>query len=185
MATSIVKKIWSIQNKLPRLEKNKEGFKFKYVELGEIIEEVTPHLVDEELGYRHSTEVNDRGDNIIKTTIFEINGTDSIFSSLRIPEGVTLGGMNGYQSLGSALTYFRRYTLLVMLGILTGEDVDVVKPQEKKTQKLEGDNYVSKIQALIKLKRKRPQLEAYFEHHADKMTDAEIKEVTELINAVK
>ncbi|GAG29913.1 unnamed protein product, partial [marine sediment metagenome] len=44
-------------------------------------------------------------------------------SAMEIPN-VTLGKMNDYQSLGSGITYLRRYTLSSALGIVTDEDTD-------------------------------------------------------------
>jgi len=54
-------------------------------------------------------------------------------SSLRIPQGVQLKGMNDFQVLGSAITYARRYSLSMMLGIVTDEDNDASGIQTNKS----------------------------------------------------
>ena len=38
-------------------------------------------------------------------------------------------GMNTYQSVGSAITYFRRYSLSAFTGIASEEDVDAASPK--------------------------------------------------------
>ena len=43
--------------------------------------------------------------------------------------------MNTYQSIGSAITYFRRYSLSSFVGIASEEDVDASSKQKK----YEGD----------------------------------------------
>ena len=40
-------------------------------------------------------------------------------------------GMNTYQSIGSAITYFRRYSLSSFTGIASEEDVDAASPKTK------------------------------------------------------
>jgi len=41
-------------------------------------------------------------------------------------------GMNTYQSVGSAITYFRRYSLSAFTGIASEEDVDAASPETNK-----------------------------------------------------
>ena len=40
--------------------------------------------------------------------------------------------MNTYQSIGSAITYFRRYSLSAFTGIASEEDVDAASPETNK-----------------------------------------------------
>lgn len=184
MEVDLRRKLWLVRKEIPKLEKDAQGFKFKYVDLETILDSVIPILDKHEIGFDHSTHVYD-GKNALTTTLFLLNGNDTeIFqSTLVIPDKVELAGMNGYQSLGSALTYFRRYSLLVMLGILTGEDVDIAQPKENKKPPTKPD-YVEKVKALIKLGRKRSNLENYFEEYKERMSDAEQKAVIELISKV-
>jgi hypothetical protein len=53
------------------------------------------------------------------------------FSSIEIPQGVSLKGMNQFQVDGSAITYYRRYALSSLLGIVTDDDNDAAGKQEK------------------------------------------------------
>jgi len=62
------------------------------------------------------------------TKLVHIPTGECIESRIEIPEGVMLKGMNQYQSDGSAITYYRRYSLSV-LGIVTDEDNDAAGKQ--------------------------------------------------------
>jgi len=176
--------LWGIREKLPIFKKDTAGFKFKYTDLEAILKVVDPLLRENDIGYDHCIEIQD-GKNVLTTSIFYANtenedNSGMFVSSMIIPENVALSGMNAYQSLGSALTYFRRYALLVMLGILTGEDVDVLSPDQKK----EKVNYVDKVESLIAMGRKRPSLEKFYENFKDEMDADEQTKVEELISKV-
>lgn len=174
--------IWEMRQEIPILEKGTTGFKFKYTDLKVILDTVEPLLKKYGLAYDHQTIIVGGGKNGLRTSIFDTTTGEDFVNEMIIPEGVVLGGMNGYQVLGSALTYFRRYTLLVALGILTGDDVDILK-QEKPAQKVKTD-YVKKIENLIGLGRKRSQLENYFNSYSDKMSQQEQDKIVKLISSV-
>lgn len=155
---SIDVKIWEISRQLPVFEKDAQGFKFKYVTLDTIVDALIPLLEAANLGYRHSTDAQDC--NIVVTTIFELDGQDFRHVSLKIPDDVTLSGMNGYQSLGSALRYFRRYNLITIFDILADTDVDAVLPKATKVPKVD---WLKKAKVNIASgKVNRSQMEAWF-----------------------
>ncbi len=176
-------KLWELRKKLPKLEKEAQGFKFKYTDLEAILKVVEPLLIKENLGYDHTTKISGTN-NVLVTTIFDTKDTEEEFiSEMLIPDGVSLAGMNAYQSLGSALTYFRRYSLLVTLGILTGEDVDIMKKDKAVTPP--KVDYIKKIKSLITLGRKKHQLENYFEQYKERMSKAEVDIIVGIINELE
>ena len=59
----------------------------------------------------------------IRTILFHVESGEQIESFTTIPL-VKLGAMNEYQSYGSGVTYFRRYALSSMLGLVTDKDTD-------------------------------------------------------------
>jgi DNA helicase HerA-like ATPase len=71
------------------------------------------------------------GENL-KTTLFHIESGESIESTVKINYDVNLNSMNAYQVAGSAITYFRRYSLSCILGLITDKDIDA-KGEEVKT----------------------------------------------------
>jgi hypothetical protein len=60
----------------------------------------------------------------LQTTIFHCESGENISSTATIPQGVQLKGMNDFQTLGSAVTYIRRYSLSSALGLVTDKDTD-------------------------------------------------------------
>jgi hypothetical protein len=69
------------------------------------------------------------GDNL-KTIVFHAESGQSIESETQIPK-VSLKGMNDYQAFGSGITYFRRYCLSAILGLVTDKDTDAQGDQKK------------------------------------------------------
>jgi hypothetical protein len=64
----------------------------------------------------------------IKTILFHVESGESLESFTSIPK-VKLGAMNEYQSYGSGVTYYRRYSLSSMLGLITDKDLDAAGTQ--------------------------------------------------------
>ncbi len=62
-------------------------------------------------------------DDKLKTILFHSESGESLESSVIMPI-IDLKGMNKYQSTGSAITYFRRYSLACILGLITDKDLD-------------------------------------------------------------
>ena len=179
MSIEFNKKLWEVKKSLPKFKKATKGFKFKYTNLSDIEKGLLPVLEKLKIGYSHSLGVSEIG-NILTTTIFDLESEEREVHQLRIPENVKLSGMNDYQSLGSALTYFRRYHLVVAFGILTDEDVDALSPTVVKTD----IKHVEKVKQLIAIGRAKSTLEKYFTTYKDKMTEADRKEVQQLIKDI-
>jgi hypothetical protein len=75
-------------------------------------------------GLSHSQTLHPLGEEmaVLRTTLFHKSG-ESIYSDLPIPLKAEGGRGNYWQSMGSALTYARRYSLLAIYG-LAGDDDD-------------------------------------------------------------
>ena len=73
----------------------------------------------------------------LKTIIFHTESGEHIETTCSMPQGVELKGMNAFQVAGSAITYYRRYSLSAALGLVTDVDSDAkgeeVKPVVKPT----------------------------------------------------
>jgi hypothetical protein len=173
-------KLWDIKNNLPKFKKASKGFKFKYTNLSDIEKGLLPVLEKYKIGYTHHLDTL-AGNNVLVTTIFDLESDVKDIHRLTIPNDVKLAGMNDYQSLGSALTYFRRYHLVVAFGILTDEDVDALTPAVAKTD----IKHVEKVKQLISIGRAKSTLEKYFRTYESKMTTEDKKIISELINNTK
>lgn len=122
--------LWSalsdFQEECPAINKGAKGYGYKYADLPSIMEVINPLLKKHKLVI--SQPLDGRA---IITKLVHIPTGECIESRIEIPEGVMLKGMNQYQSDGSAITYYRRYSLSV-LGIVTDEDNDAAGKQVTK-----------------------------------------------------
>ena len=104
--------------------KDTSGYGYKYADLPAIFEVINPLLKENGLGFYQA--VHSTQDNLpfIQTVIFHIESGEIISSDTIIPQGVQLAKMNTYQVMGSAYTYYKRYALSAMLGLITDKDTD-------------------------------------------------------------
>lgn len=108
--------------------KNKEGYGYKYTELAQI----NKYCEDNGIRYVQEIETNEvNGQDYILTTIIK-DGEEKKYRGCQIVKAVLSGIKNPVQEYGSSLTYCRRYSLLMSLGLAT-EDSDAsefTEPQE-------------------------------------------------------
>ena len=115
------------QAKMPNIAKSRQGHKYSYVGLSELLSSVLPVL--NELGFSlyHETDCGPDGQTLRVTCYLRFGPTTARTSSLSIPmdQLVRAGqGMNLAQAMGSFITYARRYTVMSILGITDGVDTD-------------------------------------------------------------
>ncbi len=125
---SLRQRITEFQHSMIDVEilKTKEGFGYHYADLPSIMRIITPLLKEHGIGYYHRTDYNQTiSTNVVITVIYNVDSIqDNIQSRTLIDKQAKLGGMNRFMIEGSATTYFRRYHLTTMLGLLTDEDSD-------------------------------------------------------------
>jgi hypothetical protein len=123
---TLFKALADFQNEVPTIHEETKGFNYTYSNLNSIFKVIKPLLKKHDLGFYQI--LDDRN---LVTTIFHIKSGEQIQGSAEIPN-VSLKGMNDYQTLGSGVTYLRRYSLSTMLGLITDKDVDACGVQEAK-----------------------------------------------------
>jgi len=112
------------QEDCPAINKGAQGYGYKYADLPTIMQIIDPIL------RKHGLVLLQPMDGRSVTTLLVYIETEQkLYSSIEIPEGVMLKGMNQFQSDGSAITYYRRYALSSLLGIVTDEDNDAAGKQ--------------------------------------------------------
>ena len=149
---NIFKALADFQQEVPVILKETKGYNYKYADLPRIFNIINPILKKNGLGFTQMIE----GENI-KTILFHVESGEFLESSTLIPfssliyENVEkqgknnttykvsvlkgFEGMNKAQASGSLITYYRRYTLSTILGLITDKDTDgtVQKTIEKNT----------------------------------------------------
>lgn len=138
---TIYKALADFQQEVPVILKGTSGYGYKYADLPAIFETINPILKKYKLGFTQLIE----GTNI-KTILFHVESAERIESLTEMPidsliyEEVTkkdktgkeyktniikgFEGMNKAQAIGSLITYFRRYSLSSLLGLVTDVDTD-------------------------------------------------------------
>lgn len=126
----------AFQAEAPRLEKSKEvtfgsgnnaKTAYKYTPLDEIAKTLRPVLAKHGLTYKWR---QDSDKETITVTCILSKGIHSIENSLSANADPS-GSKNAIQAIGSAVSYLRRYTLLGVLGMATGdEDTDGITMSE-------------------------------------------------------
>ena len=102
-----------------RLTKKTEGYSYRYVELAEI----NKYCEDNEITYYQEIETNEinQKDYII-TYLVKGENKPERHRGCQIVEARLSGINNPVQAYGSSLTYCRRYSLLMALGLATEDD---------------------------------------------------------------
>lgn len=119
------------------LKKNKEGYGYKYTELAEIHK----YLEENNMRYYQTIETSElNGCDYIMTYRF-IDGKweDKPKRGCKVVDATLQGVKNPAQEQGSALTYARRYSLLMAFGLAT-EDDDAQMLSIKKTVTKKSEN---------------------------------------------
>lgn len=120
----LYKALAAFQAEVPNIYKNSTGYGYKFADLGEIDRIIKPLLIKHGLGY-----VQPLDGTKLKTIVFHVESGESIESTVDIPQDVQLAKMNVFQVMGSAITYYRRYSLSSTLGLITDEDADAAGEQ--------------------------------------------------------
>jgi hypothetical protein len=129
---NLLKALAEFQQTVPVIHKGTQGYGYSYANLATIFEIINPILEANKLGFTQLV-----GDNNIKTIIFHYESGEQLETITTIPQGTNLKGMNDFQTLGSAITYIRRYALSSALGLITDKDTDASGEQAKTTPKVE------------------------------------------------
>ena len=123
--TNLKKALALFQQNCPVIHKGTQGYGYTYADLPAILAVINPLLAKYNLGFSQPLE----GDGI-RTIIFHTETGETIESFVSIPQNVQLKGQNDFQIMGSAISYFRRYSLSSILGLVTDKDLDATGTQQ-------------------------------------------------------
>lgn len=127
---NIYRALAAFQQECPTIHKGTQGYGYSYADLPTILKTINPLLEKHGLGFSQPVDLD-----TIQTILFHVESGETITSSTLMPTGVELKGMNQFQVDGSKITYYRRYALSSLLGIVTDKDTDAGGQQVAKTEK--------------------------------------------------
>jgi|TARA_R110002020_G_scaffold183274_2_gene379406 hypothetical protein len=139
METNIYHKLYKLQSEIGTISKDVRNpfYKSKYFDINSLIGQLQPLLEKHKLVL-----IQPITDNQVRSVIVDLDG-GSVESSMQLPN------IQDPQKIGSAITYYRRYTLTSLLG-LQAEDDDAnstvgYKYQPKKTNYNQSNNPLNNI----------------------------------------
>ena len=122
---TLLKSLAEFQYECPIIHKDTSGYNYTYADLPKIISTIMPIMKKHKLCFSQPLEGTQ-----LRTIIYHTETGESIESITEIPI-IELAKMNVYQSFGSGITYFRRYALSSILGLVTDKDIDAAGEQVK------------------------------------------------------
>ena len=135
----LAKALIKFQSQISVVEKNTQGYGYKYADLAQIVNSINKPLKESGLAY---TQLLTNGVEFVTVTTMLLHESGQYIESIlsaKIDIPKTKSGtdsMTSIQAEGSIITYLRRYSLASILGIVTDEDIDGANPKasEKKTE---------------------------------------------------
>ena len=110
---SINEKLFALQQEIGAISKdaNNPFYKSKYFDINSLLKQLQPLLKKHKLLLIQPIE-----EDMVYSKILCVEGTGGVISGLKLPE------LNDPQKLGSAITYYRRYTLQSLLALQSEDD---------------------------------------------------------------
>ena len=153
---NLFKNLAAFQQEIKVIHKVSQGYGYKFADLPKIFESINPLMQKHGLGFTQMINTHE-GQNYLVTMVFDCESGEKLESSTLIPI-VQLKGMNEYQCFGSGITYYRRYCLSSILGLVTDEDRDA-----HGTQVLDKKRFNAAVEKIQSGEFTREMLEARFE----------------------
>lgn len=137
---SINEKLFQLQQEIGTISKDTSNpfYKSKYFDINSLLKQLQPLLKKYKLLLIQPIE-----EDMVYSKILCIEGTGGVISGLKLPE------LNDPQKLGSAITYYRRYTLQSLLALQAEDDDGNVasgKTQERKWLNTNTPEYTKAIE---------------------------------------
>jgi hypothetical protein len=137
---SIYKQLLEVQREVGAISKDSKNpfFKSKYFDINKLIEVVNPVLSKHGLVLLQPIE-----DNKVVSRLFDAESEKCVESWLELPN------LSDPQKIGSAISYYRRYTLSSLLGLQAeDEDGNGLKAKPKPVQKQQVKNWEGLLKAV-------------------------------------
>jgi len=124
--SNIYFKLWKAKQKIGKVSKNAKNphFKNNYADINALIEEVEPILLEYSLLL-----IQPIDEGHVKTVIIDTETGENISSSMKLPD------IQDPQKIGSAITYYRRYTLQALCCLQSIDDDSNLAAEAVRNQK--------------------------------------------------
>lgn len=116
------KALADMQNEMPIIAKNKEGYGYRYATYDSILRETRPVLAKFGFSVLFEMRANEQGLTIVGRLMHAAG--HSVETSMTLPVSVVSKDMNQVQAVGSARTYGMRYVYCALLNISAEDDDD-------------------------------------------------------------
>ena len=128
------------------LRKNAQGYGYKYTDLAEIHN----YLEQKGWSYYQYIEVIDGNDYVVTVKVDENGNESKPIRGCRVVQATLSGKTNPAQEQGSALTYARRYSVLMAFGLATSDSdaAELTRPKVEFTK----TELLNKVEALADVK---------------------------------
>lgn len=113
MEKPLKNKISELRNQIGKISKDKENpfFNSKYFDINQLLDNLQPHLMELNLNVTQPLE-----DGKVVTILEDLDSDETRRSELPLPD------LSDPQKMGSAITYYRRYTLQSLLALEAEDD---------------------------------------------------------------
>lgn len=141
---SIHEKLYKIQSEIGRLKKdsNNPHFKNSYADINTVLDEVIPQLSENNILLMQPMHTVDNR-NVLITKMIDIKDGSLIESSMMIQDGLNA------QQTGSAITYYRRYEIISMLGLQAVDDDGKAGSNPVREKKKPTEEMVLEMESLM------------------------------------
>lgn len=141
--SNIYFKLWKAKQKIGKVSKNAKNphFKNNYADINALIEEVEPILLEYSLLL-----IQPIDEGHVKTVIIDTETGENISSSMKLPD------IQDPQKIGSAITYYRRYTLQALCCLQSIDDDSNLAAEAVRNQKpsISDERFDKAIEAIKK-----------------------------------
>lgn len=113
----------ALQSEIKDIAKDSTGYGYNYTSFDKLVQYLRPLLSKHGISFIQMPASNEYDERIGLSTLYMHTSGEWIMNTIFSPI-LDSKGMNMYQSIGSAITYFRRYSLSSFVGIASEEDID-------------------------------------------------------------
>lgn len=122
-----------LQSEIQDINKDATGYGYNYTSFDKLVQYLRPLLTKHGISFIQTPSCNefDEGTKRIGLTTLYMHTSGEWVENTILSPIAESKGMNLYQSIGSAITYYRRYSLSSFVGIASEEDVDASTSDNK------------------------------------------------------